>query len=145
WPRNARDPQGYVVHGHGRSLSSQITNIGERRSQVSSEWIKDNEDQAHLAGQQAVEAIHESRWQILVVNILGVLLTGLFCFSKIEAGKLDEVIGSVTTLTAQKAHEKGLEFLAHVARGIPEYLWGDPLRLGQMLTNPVNNICGHTG
>ena len=25
------------------------------------------------------------------------------------------MIGSVTTLTAQKAHDKGLEFLAHVA------------------------------
>src|SRR4030095_3950590 len=69
-------------------------------------------------------------------------------FSKIEAGKLDlettdfqldEVISSVTTLTAQKAHEKGLEFLAHVAPGLPEHLLGDPLRLGQILTNFVNN------
>ena len=31
---------------------------------------------------------------------------------------------------AQKAHDKGLEFLAHVAPGIPESLLGDPLRLG---------------
>src|SRR5438045_9560918 len=69
-------------------------------------------------------------------------------FSKIEAGKLDlettdfkldEVISSVTTLTAQKAHEKGLEFLAHTAPGIPEVLLGDPLRLGQILTNFRNN------
>ncbi|HEX5398984.1 MAG TPA: response regulator, partial [Verrucomicrobiae bacterium] len=72
---------------------------------------------------------------------------------KIEAGKLeiettdfrlDEVISSVTTLTAQKAHEKGLEFLAHVAPGIPENLLGDPLRLGQILTNFVNNAVKFT-
>ena len=53
--------------------------------------------------------------------------------------RLDEVISSVTTLTAQKAHDKGLEFLAHVSPAIPEHLLGDPLRLGQILTNFVNN------
>ena len=80
-------------------------------------------------------------------SLLGVI-NDILDFSKIEAGKLDiettdfkldEVISSVTTLTAQKAHDKGLEFLAHVAPEIPEYLLGDPLRVGQILTNFVNN------
>src|SRR6185369_9666523 len=80
-------------------------------------------------------------------SLLGII-NDILDFSKIEAGKLeieatdfrlDEVISSVTTLTAQKAHDKGLEFLAHVAPGIPEFLLGDPLRLGQILTNFVNN------
>ena len=47
-------------------------------------------------------------------------------------------------VTAQKAHEKGLEFLAHVAAGVPEHLSGDPLRLGQVLTNCVNNAVKFT-
>jgi two-component system sensor histidine kinase/response regulator len=81
------------------------------------------------------------------------IINDILDFSKIEAGKLDletidfrldEVISSVTTLTAQKAHEKGLEFLAHVAPGIPESLRGDPLRLGQILTNFVNNAVKFT-
>ncbi|MFN0068188.1 MAG: response regulator [Limisphaerales bacterium] len=81
------------------------------------------------------------------------IINDILDFSKIEAGKLeieatpfrlDEVISSVTTLTAQKAHEKGLEFLAHVAPGIPEHLLGDPLRLGQILTNFVNNAVKFT-
>jgi signal transduction histidine kinase len=54
------------------------------------------------------------------------------------------VISSVTTLTAQKAHDKGLEFLAHVSPAIPEHLLGDPLRLGQILTNFVNNAVKFT-
>jgi signal transduction histidine kinase/ActR/RegA family two-component response regulator len=91
--------------------------------------------------------VHNAGTSLLAV------INDILDFSKIEAGKLDlettdfkldEVIGSVTTLTAQKAHEKGLEFLAHVAPGIPEHLLGDPLRLGQILTNFVNNAVKFT-
>jgi two-component system, sensor histidine kinase and response regulator len=89
-----------------------------------------------------VSKVHNAGTSLLAV------INDILDFSKIEAGKLDlettdfkldEVISSVTTLTAQKAHEKGLEFLAHVAPGLPEVLRGDPLRLGQILTNFVNN------
>ncbi len=85
-------------------------------------------------------------------SLLGVV-NDILDFSKIEAGKLeiettdfrlDEVISSVTTLTAQKANDKGLEFLAHLSPEIPEYLMGDPLRLGQVLTNFVNNAVKFT-
>src|SRR5438876_2125693 len=85
-------------------------------------------------------------------SLLGVI-NDVLDFSKIEAGKLDlettdfqidEVVSSVITLTAQKAHDKGLEFLADVSRTIPEHLRGDPLRLGQILTNLVNNAVKFT-
>jgi signal transduction histidine kinase len=85
-------------------------------------------------------------------SLLGVI-NDILDFSKIEAGKLeieatdfrlDDVISSVTTLTAQKAQDKGLEFLAHVSPAIPEHLLGDPLRLGQILTNFVNNAVKFT-
>ena len=70
-----------------------------------------------------VSKVHNAGTSLLAI------INDILDFSKIEAGKLDlettdfkldEVISSVTTLTAQKAHEKGLEFLAHVAPGIPE-------------------------
>ena len=62
-----------------------------------------------------------------------------------EFRTLDSMTPYITrSLTAQKAHEKGLEFLAHVAPGIPEVLLGDPLRLGQILTNFVNNAVKFT-
>jgi two-component system, sensor histidine kinase and response regulator len=81
------------------------------------------------------------------------IINDILDFSKIEADKLDietidfqldEVISTVATLTAQKANEKGLEFLIHVAPAIPEQLRGDPLRLGQILTNFVNNAIKFT-
>src|SRR4029450_9594806 len=70
------------------------------------------------------------------------IINDILDFSKIEAGRLDiettdfrldDVISSVVTLTAQKAHEKGLEFLVHAAPGLPEHLLGDPVRLAQIL------------
>jgi two-component system sensor histidine kinase/response regulator len=94
-----------------------------------------------------VSKVHNAGTSLLAV------INDILDFSKIEAGKLDlettefkldEVITAVTTLTAQKAHDKGLEFLAHVAPGIPEVFLGDPLRLGQILTNFVNNAVKFT-
>ncbi|MGV3531543.1 MAG: response regulator [Chthoniobacteraceae bacterium] len=94
-----------------------------------------------------VGKIHNAGTSLLAI------INDILDFSKIEAGKLDledadfkldEVISSVTTLTAQKAHEKGLEFLARVAPGLPEYLRGDSLRLSQILTNFVNNAVKFT-
>jgi signal transduction histidine kinase/DNA-binding response OmpR family regulator/HPt (histidine-containing phosphotransfer) domain-containing protein/HAMP domain-containing protein len=85
-------------------------------------------------------------------SLLGVI-NDILDFSKIEAGRLDiettdfrldDVISSVTTLTAQQAHDKGLEYLVHVAPGIPEHLLGDPVRLGQILTNCVGNAVKFT-
>lgn len=94
-----------------------------------------------------VSKVHNAGTSLLAI------INDILDFSKIEAGKLDlettefkldEVIGSVTTLTAQRAHEKGLEFLTHLSPDIPESLMGDPLRLGQVLTNFVNNAVKFT-
>lgn len=74
-------------------------------------------------------------------------------FSKIEAGKfelektpftLDRVLGNVITFVAQKAHEKGLELLIDIGLDVPQNLIGDPLRLGQVLTNLLGNAVKFT-
>jgi len=94
-----------------------------------------------------VSKVHNAGTSLLAI------INDILDFSKIEAGKLDmestdfkidDVLSSVTTLTAQKAHEKGLEFLADVSSAIPTHLLGDPLRLGQILTNLVNNAVKFT-
>ncbi len=85
-------------------------------------------------------------------SLLGVI-NDILDFSKIEAGrldiestpfKLDEVIQGVAVVTGQKAHDKGLEFLVDVPPEIPQNLVGDPLRLGQIITNLVNNAVKFT-
>jgi two-component system sensor histidine kinase/response regulator len=94
-----------------------------------------------------ISKVHNAGTSLLAI------INDILDFSKIEAGKLnieatdfqvDDVIGSVTTITAQKAHDKGLEFLAHVSSAIPDLLRGDPLRLGQILTNLINNAVKFT-
>jgi PAS domain S-box-containing protein len=94
-----------------------------------------------------ISKVHNAGTSLLAI------INDILDFSKIEAGKLDiettdfrldDVISSVTTVTGQKASDKGLELLAHVAPGIPQSLRGDPLRLGQILTNLVNNAVKFT-
>ncbi len=94
-----------------------------------------------------VAKVHNAGTSLLAI------INDILDFSKVEAGKLDleaapfsldDVISSVTTLTAQKAHEKGLEFLADVPSSVPAHLVGDSLRLGQILTNLVNNAVKFT-
>jgi two-component system sensor histidine kinase/response regulator len=89
-----------------------------------------------------ISKVHNAGTSLLAV------INDILDFSKIEAGKLDiettdfrldDVISSVTTVTGQKATDKGLELLAYVAPDIPQFLLGDPFRLGQILTNLVNN------
>ena len=86
-------------------------------------------------------------------NALLGLINDILDFSKIEAGKLDiestefqldEVLDSLSTLVTLKAQDKGLEVLFSVAKDVPYSLMGDPLRLGQILTNLTNNAVKFT-
>ncbi|HSC85901.1 MAG TPA: protoglobin domain-containing protein, partial [Polyangiaceae bacterium] len=85
-------------------------------------------------------------------SLLGII-NDILDVSKIEAGRLDvestdldleRVLGSVTTIVGQKAHDKGLELLVSLASDVPTALVGDPLRLGQIVTNLVNNAIKFT-
>jgi len=85
-------------------------------------------------------------------SLLGII-NDILDFSKIEAGKLDiestefnleDVMRAVTTVTSQKAYEKGLEFLVDIPGSVPVDLIGDPLRLNQALTNIINNAVKFT-
>ncbi|MBF0473600.1 MAG: hypothetical protein HQK93_07690, partial [Nitrospirae bacterium] len=80
-------------------------------------------------------------------SLLGII-NDILDFSKIEAGKLsiedmefslDDVLDSLSTMVSLKAAEKGLELLFNISPDVPISLMGDPLRLGQVLTNLVNN------
>ncbi|HEX8801718.1 MAG TPA: response regulator, partial [Terriglobales bacterium] len=85
-------------------------------------------------------------------SLLGII-NDILDFSKIEAGKLDiektdfqleNVLDNLSNIVSQKAHEKNLEFLISAQHDIPSNLVGDPLRLGQILINLVNNAIKFT-
>ena len=84
--------------------------------------------------------------------LLGII-NDILDFSKIEAGKLDmetidfsldQVLANVSNLVGIKAQEKGLELLFDIDPQLPRFLQGDPLRLGQVLTNLANNAVKFT-
>ncbi|MGZ3181464.1 MAG: response regulator [Telluria sp.] len=86
------------------------------------------------------------------LSLLGII-NDILDFSKIEAGKLDveqipffldDVLANVASVTSQKAADKQLEYLFQVPHSIPRHLVGDPLRLGQVLINLVNNAVKFT-
>lgn len=81
------------------------------------------------------------------------LINDILDFSKIEAGRLDiertpfvlgQVLDQVAGMMALKADEKGLELSFEVYPSTPQGLIGDPLRLGQILINLVNNALKFT-
>ena len=73
------------------------------------------------------------------------IINDILDFSKIEADfQLENVLDNLSNIVSQKAHEKNLEFLISTQPDIPSNLVGDPLRLGQILINLVNNAIKFT-
>ncbi|MBF0560566.1 MAG: response regulator [Alphaproteobacteria bacterium] len=84
--------------------------------------------------------------------LLGII-NDILDFSKIEAGKLSleniefslqSVLDGIANVTSLRAAEKGIELLFTVSSNARPSLMGDPLRLGQILMNLVNNAVKFT-
>ena len=85
--------------------------------------------------------------------LLGII-NDILDFSKIEAGKLDmeavsfdlyaDVLENLSNVIGLKASEKRLELLFDFETDLPSALVGDPLRLGQILINLMNNAVKFT-
>jgi two-component system, sensor histidine kinase and response regulator len=85
-------------------------------------------------------------------NLLDII-NDLLDFSKIEAGKLElenvdmdlrRTIEDIVDLLAERAHVKGLELACSIPADLSTHVRGDPLRLGQILTNLVGNAIKFT-
>ena len=85
-------------------------------------------------------------------NLLGII-NDLLDFSKIEAGKLElenvdmdlrRTLEDVVDLLAERARAKGLELACSIPANLATHVKGDPLRLGQVLTNLVGNAIKFT-
>jgi two-component system, sensor histidine kinase and response regulator len=85
-------------------------------------------------------------------RLLGIM-NDILDVSKIEAGKLtleritfslDEVLKNVRDIVGELAEQKRLPLIFAVEPNVPKYLLGDPLRLGQILINLINNAVKFT-
>lgn len=81
------------------------------------------------------------------------LLNDILDFSKIESGKMDleevsfdlpRMVNSVIMLMSGHANEKNIQLNTDMSNDIPEYVYGDPTRLRQVLLNLVGNAIKFT-
>ncbi|MCL6218852.1 PAS domain S-box protein [Zunongwangia pacifica] len=97
--------------------------------------------------QQYMQTVYNS------ANTLLDLINDILDFSKIEAGKLElnvekvniiELCGQTIDVVRQKAHEKGLEVLLNVSPNVDRFIYGDSVRIRQILTNLLGNAVKFT-
>ena len=86
-------------------------------------------------------------------NNLLAIINDILDLSKIEAGKMDikegnyqlsSVINDLSNLNYFKAKEKGLDFIINVDEDLPDQLYGDKVRVRQVITNILSNAVKYT-
>ena len=86
-------------------------------------------------------------------KMLLALINDILDVSKIEAGKMDIVpvnynvaslLSEIVNMIWQKAEEKGLKFNVDIDPDVPETLFGDEVRIKQILINLLNNAVKYT-
>ncbi len=105
---------------------------------------------AHLAlraNPDTRQRTYLTKIDIAARRLLGIM-NDILDVSKIEAGKLtleritfslEEVLKNVRDIVGEQAAQKQLPLIFTVAPDVPKFLVGDPLRLGQILINLINN------
>ncbi len=85
-------------------------------------------------------------------NLLAII-NDILDFSKIESGKMEivpnkyklgEALNDVVTMIELKAKQKGLDFEVNVRSELPDLLYGDDVRIKQILLNLLNNAVKYT-
>ena len=85
-------------------------------------------------------------------TLLG-LINSILDFSKIENGQMKIVpvsyetavlINDLVTMAAERASRKGLDLMADIDKNLPRMLFGDDLRVKQVITNLLTNAIKYT-
>lgn len=81
------------------------------------------------------------------------LINSILDFSKIEDGKMEiipvryeigNLINDLINMTVERAKKKGLEFKTEINSNLPKILYGDDVRLRQIITNLLTNAVKYT-
>ena len=85
-------------------------------------------------------------------NLLAII-NDILDFSKIESGKMEiteadykfsSVLNDISNMVSFKAKDKGLSFQIEVDKDLPDGLYGDELRVRQIMTNLLGNVVKYT-
>ena len=85
-------------------------------------------------------------------NLLSII-NDILDFSKVEAGKIEiaengyelsSLINDIVNLISLRARDKGLDFVTDVDENIPDGLYGDKVRIRQIITNLLTNAVKYT-
>ena len=86
-------------------------------------------------------------------NSLLSIINDILDFSKIEAGQMEitegnyelsSLLNDVSNMVSFRAREKGLEYRLTVDQAIPDALYGDKVRVRQIITNLLSNAVKYT-
>ncbi|MCR5148579.1 MAG: response regulator [Eubacterium sp.] len=86
-------------------------------------------------------------------NTLLNLINGILDFSKIESGKMEiisgqyetvEMVDDLVNMITGKVESKGLQFVIDIDKNIPKTLYGDDVRIKQIITNLLTNAVKYT-
>lgn len=81
------------------------------------------------------------------------LVNGVLDFSKIESGKMEiisakyktvELVDSLVNMTLDRANSKNLDLILDIDPDLPKMLYGDDVRLKQVITNLLTNAVKYT-
>ncbi len=110
-------------------------------------YLARGEEQLPQRAQDYIQKIESS-----ANHLLGII-NDILDFSKIEAGKLSiehtsfslhQMLDSLSTVIGYRVVDKSLEVLFRIEPKVPNYLYGDPLRITQVLTNLLSNAIKFT-
>ena len=85
-------------------------------------------------------------------DLLGII-NNILDFSKIEAGKMETIpvhfdltslFNEIVSMCGFMASVKAIEFTAHMDESLPGIVYGDEMRIRQILTNVINNAIKYT-
>ncbi|MCR5268428.1 MAG: DegV family EDD domain-containing protein [Lachnospiraceae bacterium] len=86
-------------------------------------------------------------------KMLLALINDILDFSKMEAGSMDlvpvdykvgEMLSEIVNMVWIRAHDKGLQFNVSIDPKVPSVLFGDEVRIKQVLVNLLNNAVKYT-
>ncbi len=112
-----------------------------------------SEDVESFKNEVPIDVQEDSVDIINASNTLLELIGGILDLSKIESGKLEivesdyapkEEIESLVKIQRTKVAEKPLKFNTEISDDIPEVLYGDRLRIKQVLNNLISNAIKYT-